>query len=861
MRGNARLVVTDGTAANTASISVEISGANYQEWIPKSPQLGSSVRSNSPYDDGQRLVIKHYSTVVDNFFVAVTGDDQDQAIKNLRKFIILLEKAVQFWTDEFSIHPYWLEIRADCETNIRYAYVIDYSVPEINDQFVEPAISSGSVLDDIELVIEHSIWQSSRIIGADCIKSTSGRAFNYNGNENAVSTISADDAYTTAPATINTAATTLVFGADGAGLSVDAGIRFRSVAIPPGVTITKAYIKFIAGSSLAGVTCNAKIEGESSVAPAQFSTYANFWGRARTAATLNWNGVAGQVAGNSYDTPDFKAVIQEIINLPGWASGNNLVVFIENNGSTANAYRGMAGFDHAVYAEPVLYVEWESSDSVFHGQQSTCLMNHLIVPYWKNLGLSHAWYYDASTGLFSANLVNDDPLGEVNLLPPVPAVGDCLYAICSDAPGLSEPFNNLVYNLTAVGADVTAVLEYWGAAAWNLVTNRNDVEGNIFSGSALVGFNFSVYDFPSNWQTTTVNGVTGYAVRWRVTAIGGAPTPPVRDPLIPIYTSVAHKTEIASDEIQGDLDAVIDFFVNYQSDCRNAILFGSRQPDRIPVKWSPYIPISRGTALLPDGVLSISSLFGAGGTPSICPTANYVSFPAAGPVDNAIATIQVLKKAYSGRYHAFIRLSHRETAETFAVYLSISDVFGSITTQKFYNQESHVGSTYAEFFDLGLVSFPTNVTLENHVLGSSYTIKPYLYIPVGTANTINFFELILFPVDENNQQVLWANSAASSAFFSPVKVINSNEKLSPYCHEMTVAGLSPRLGAHWTADMAGILQVCSLGAFRLHPNTNHDLFFLPSANPTISTDIAGYRHHLLPAAAKIQRYLLARGDE
>ncbi|MHC4705621.1 MAG: hypothetical protein ACYS8I_00850, partial [Planctomycetota bacterium] len=57
-------------------------------------------------------------------------------------------------------------------------------------------------------------------------------------------------------------------------------------------------------------------------------------------------------AGADQQTPDIASVIQEIVNRPGWASGNSLVIIIVGSGRrTAESYDG----DSA--AAPLLHLE------------------------------------------------------------------------------------------------------------------------------------------------------------------------------------------------------------------------------------------------------------------------------------------------------------------------------------------------------------------------------------------------------------------------------------------------------------------------------------------------------------------------
>jgi hypothetical protein len=176
MIANARLVITDGTSENTAGINV--GAVSLDEWFPKAPVTAVSIWASSPYHDGKHLISKTYDNITDSFTVVIGTKKMDNTIRELRKFIKLLEMAVYYWTDEYSTHKFWLEVRGNCETNIRYAYVVDYFIPEINNPFEPPFGSTeGDVtIDELQINIEHTIWSDNLTIGtlADCVQSSVG---------------------------------------------------------------------------------------------------------------------------------------------------------------------------------------------------------------------------------------------------------------------------------------------------------------------------------------------------------------------------------------------------------------------------------------------------------------------------------------------------------------------------------------------------------------------------------------------------------------------------------------------------------------------------------------------------------------
>ncbi|MBN1673316.1 MAG: lamin tail domain-containing protein, partial [Kiritimatiellae bacterium] len=122
------------------------------------------------------------------------------------------------------------------------------------------------------------------------------------------------------------------------------GLRFAGVGIPAGASITAAYVQFETDETGSAAT-SLKIGGEAAADARPFSTAAyDAGGRPRTAASVAWNPAAWTSvgpAGAAQRTPDLSAVIQEIVDLPGWQTGNALVLLVSGSGKrVARAYEG-----------------------------------------------------------------------------------------------------------------------------------------------------------------------------------------------------------------------------------------------------------------------------------------------------------------------------------------------------------------------------------------------------------------------------------------------------------------------------------------------------------------------------------------
>ena len=116
------------------------------------------------------------------------------------------------------------------------------------------------------------------------------------------------------------------------------GLRFNSIAIPPGARITNAAIRFRAvAADSPNTNTNATklvIRGQAADNPTSFkgTTRYDVSARPRTGAAVTW-APSSWTVGSYYDTPDLAIVAQEIVNRPGWNSGNSMVFVVTGSGS------------------------------------------------------------------------------------------------------------------------------------------------------------------------------------------------------------------------------------------------------------------------------------------------------------------------------------------------------------------------------------------------------------------------------------------------------------------------------------------------------------------------------------------------
>ena len=113
------------------------------------------------------------------------------------------------------------------------------------------------------------------------------------------------------------------------------GLRFTDIGVPPGATIIRAHIQFEADAAQSEPT-SLLLQGQAADHPATFvNADRNVSDRPRTAASTTWSPLPWTVAGEAgpdQRTTDLAAVIQEIVDRPGWASGSAIVILITGTG-------------------------------------------------------------------------------------------------------------------------------------------------------------------------------------------------------------------------------------------------------------------------------------------------------------------------------------------------------------------------------------------------------------------------------------------------------------------------------------------------------------------------------------------------
>jgi len=139
------------------------------------------------------------------------------------------------------------------------------------------------------------------------------------------------------------------------GNDQEVGMRFRSLTMPQGATITNAYIEFETDETSLVTTNLTFYAQDIDDAPTFTSATNNISSRVKTSASVAWNNVpAWNTISEKHQTPNLSPIIQEVVNRPGWISGFDIVVVVTGSGKrVAESYNGESA------NAPLLHVEFQ----------------------------------------------------------------------------------------------------------------------------------------------------------------------------------------------------------------------------------------------------------------------------------------------------------------------------------------------------------------------------------------------------------------------------------------------------------------------------------------------------------------------
>ncbi len=179
---------------------------------------------------------------------------------------------------------------------------------------------------------------------------------------------SGDDGYMSGPGFD----TTSVFIEVGviAGDDNNAFLRYQNVSIPQGATITNATLTFTARATNSSALPSFRIflnDVDNAVAPTSMAQYVAL---VRTSAFVN-SVLSPWTVDMTYVSSDVSTVIQEVIDRPGWSSGNALMVLVTDESATDNGQsRSFYSFNNSMATSVGIDITYSSGSASLPGNRA-----------------------------------------------------------------------------------------------------------------------------------------------------------------------------------------------------------------------------------------------------------------------------------------------------------------------------------------------------------------------------------------------------------------------------------------------------------------------------------------------------------
>ncbi len=171
------LKITDGdTEVDLISLN---GGFHLEDWTPEiSGYKGDGTFQSSPLSDGRRLVDRRFENATEKFQLKLNDLSQNATIRDSRLLRQLLEKAANYWVTDWQDEPVWIEAKADCEDNIRYALIQKGALITDDNPYAGGFLAKDNALmDDLTLVVERGHWLAHPPGEGECLPASVGGSF------------------------------------------------------------------------------------------------------------------------------------------------------------------------------------------------------------------------------------------------------------------------------------------------------------------------------------------------------------------------------------------------------------------------------------------------------------------------------------------------------------------------------------------------------------------------------------------------------------------------------------------------------------------------------------------------------------
>lgn len=380
------------------------------------------------------------------------------------------------------------------------------------------------------------------------------------------------------------------------------------------------------------------------------------------------------------------------------------------------------------------------------GQEATCEDNVYASNKFSFSNITHVFHYNGST--YSNLQFATDPPYE--LLGSAAAANKAVYfgSKTNDLNVPGGPFSSLIFDISQGAKNITVVWEYWNGSAWTTLTTQDNTDQ--FRNE---GVNSVTWIVPTAWATTSVNSITGYWIRARISVVSAGSETPIHANRF-IYTALLPYVEVGEDQVKGDLPALARIkWTNRSSLSIERTVCGLRKVSR-GSNFNAFINISDTQAPFGVSITKGSEAGVAWQDDKQAPTGRSLiaSYSSSGDLndwnDLAVITLSTtIARDYYGYFRAFLRCYYNNAlaqAWNLRLQLRIGSGGSKLTTRTVYP------TTLSQY---EVLDFEQLIFSNRQVSSLVGNLSDQLQIAIQGYNTstlkpLTLYDLILIPVDE-----------------------------------------------------------------------------------------------------------------
>ena len=148
-----------GTATSRINLLSPGGGFCLNGWNVGDTEL-DAIFQESQLADYRQMAAYRDITTVETFGLILSANTQDLAARELQAMRVMIRLIADYWTTTWQTSVVYLQARASCESNLRYAVCHDARLVGESNPFGQPFVQpmGGVVMDALSLIVERGPW-------------------------------------------------------------------------------------------------------------------------------------------------------------------------------------------------------------------------------------------------------------------------------------------------------------------------------------------------------------------------------------------------------------------------------------------------------------------------------------------------------------------------------------------------------------------------------------------------------------------------------------------------------------------------------------------------------------------------------